>query len=586
MPASKRPQREPTDDWEQLRLFVQSPEQETYELLRPIVLFGVTPRQRARATGTPERTLRRKADRFDAEGMTSLLDPKPEIAPTDRRRVPATIRQRILALKAEYPAFRPRELAEICRRRHDCRVDHKTVQRILEDNPVPAVTKRRYPPYGAIADPVQRRLAVVALYFDGWNIKSIAGYLETSRSRVYEVLYRFFDQDFAGLTDQSRAPKQPARKVDFKAMAAVRRLQANPELGEWRIHAALEQLGIHLSPRTCGRILAQNRALGLPHPGAGEPHEPKAMPFAASYRHEIWSVDVRYIEDHRLELRKPVYVLSVLENYSRAILASVISPRQDLTAYLLVLRAALAEFGAPTKLVSDSGSIFKAKQARAIYDELGIEKQTIDQGQPWQNYIETMFSVMHRMADYHYAQASTWSEMRAVHDRFFADYNHQSHFAHRGRPDGKRSPQAVLGWVHGLWCDEATLNQLFRLRSDRRFDQAGYVRYKRWRIYGARGLAGRTGSVWLFGEVLTVTFNDDTLSQYHATYEPDARHLQALTDPRLYEHRFPAPQQLLWGMTEGDWHLVQRLPPYQARKRLVVASQQTPLFDYPGEVAP
>jgi hypothetical protein len=69
MPSPKRPRREPTDDWEQLRLFVGWPEQETYEMLRPIVLFGQAFAARARTVGVSERTLDRKADRFDAEGM-------------------------------------------------------------------------------------------------------------------------------------------------------------------------------------------------------------------------------------------------------------------------------------------------------------------------------------------------------------------------------------------------------------------------------------------------------------------------------------------------------------------------------------
>lgn len=41
----------------------------------------------------------------------------------------------------------------------------------------------------------------------------------------------------------------------------VRHLQENPHLGEFRVHAAFAQLGIHLSPRTRGRILAVNRRL-------------------------------------------------------------------------------------------------------------------------------------------------------------------------------------------------------------------------------------------------------------------------------------------------------------------------------------
>jgi hypothetical protein len=54
------------EDWEQLRMLVTAPAQEIYELLRPIVLFGRTPAERAAETGVPERTLRRKADRPSA----------------------------------------------------------------------------------------------------------------------------------------------------------------------------------------------------------------------------------------------------------------------------------------------------------------------------------------------------------------------------------------------------------------------------------------------------------------------------------------------------------------------------------------
>jgi transposase InsO family protein len=188
-----------------------------------------------------------------------------------------------------------------------------------------------------------------------------------------------------------------ARTVDLKAMVAVRGLQVNPELGKF--YAALAQLGIDLSPRTCGRILALHRALGAPHPAASVPHEPQEMPFAAVRRHQYWSVDIRSVEDHRLGTGKPGYVIAILEHFSRALLASAIAPRQDLTAFLIVLRAAVEAHGVPEVLVSDGGGIFKAKQARAISAALGIEKREIAQGQPWQNAIETNVNVMRRMAD-------------------------------------------------------------------------------------------------------------------------------------------------------------------------------------------
>jgi hypothetical protein len=57
MPSTRRQRMEPTDDWQQLQLLSRFPEQRTYELLRPVALFGHSPAERARQTNTPERTL-------------------------------------------------------------------------------------------------------------------------------------------------------------------------------------------------------------------------------------------------------------------------------------------------------------------------------------------------------------------------------------------------------------------------------------------------------------------------------------------------------------------------------------------------
>ncbi len=51
MPPAARPRHDPTDDWVQFRLLITSSEQETYELPRPMVLFGQPPATRARDMG-------------------------------------------------------------------------------------------------------------------------------------------------------------------------------------------------------------------------------------------------------------------------------------------------------------------------------------------------------------------------------------------------------------------------------------------------------------------------------------------------------------------------------------------------------
>jgi hypothetical protein len=181
------------------------------------------------------------------------------------------------------------------------------------------------------------------------------------------------------------------------------------------------------------------------------------------------------------------------------------------------------------------------------------------------------------MADADFAKATTWEEMQAVHVRFLHDYNTQKHFAHLGRTDGKRSPQAVLGWVKGMWCDPETLGRLFQLRADRSFDQNGYLRFRHWRIYGERGLAGRHGAAWLFGEVLSLTYEDELLVQYQVAYAPDGRHIQSLSQARLFPNRYPSPQGYLPGL-EGDWPLTIHLPPPIPRRHVAAAGVQERLF--------
>jgi transposase len=244
------------------------------------------------------------------------------------------MRQLIVDLKAEHKSFRPHEIATICFLRFERRPSDHTVKRVLADGPKPTVTGRRYPPYAQIADPYQRRRAIVDLHAEGWSITTIAAYLQTPRHRVYEVLKRWARLGHAGLDDTLQ---QHARKTGIREIDEVGKLvKESPELGAYRVRAALEQIGIHLSQATCGRLLALNRKLyGVSAPAGGVPRERREMPYKAHFRNEYWSVDVRYIEEHNLGFPEPVYLISVLENYSRACLASTISATQNQWDYLV-----------------------------------------------------------------------------------------------------------------------------------------------------------------------------------------------------------------------------------------------------------
>ncbi len=434
------PKRQPitlTNEWQQLELRFTDPTQRTYELIRPVVLFGQSPVERAQETAANQRTLYRQLKRFTQQGMLGL-DPDRTLPPPHR--LSPTLRHLIVSLKAEHPPLRINEIGTICYVRTGRRPDGKTIRRVLRDTPLPFPPTRRFPPFHDTPDPVERRKAIIRLHSEGWNAKSIASYLGVSRKTVHATMRRWIDEGVRGLPNKSHARRPSGRKVDLKTMAIVRRLQHNPGLGQWRIHAALRRLGIHLSPSTCGRILALNRDLyQLPKPKHA-PREKKPMPFAAERRHQFWTVDIRYLDMVKLPTQEMPYCISIIDNYSRAIVASTLSPTQNLSAFLMLLYVAIRQHGAPEALVSDGGAVFKAKQALEIYQRLGIVKEQIAKRQAWQSYIETTFNIQRRLADASFSQATTWDELLVVHEQWLADYNFQAHWAHRHRQDGRHSP--------------------------------------------------------------------------------------------------------------------------------------------------
>lgn len=268
---SRRRRLEPTEDWEQLVPLFRWPEQREYELIRPIVLFGGSTSKRAQQTGTAERTLYRKATRFETEGIKGLFaTPKAKY-----RRLPPLLRRLVVDLKAEHPPMNLGEIANICYVQTGRKPSKRTIKQVLDEEPIPLRLLRRYSPYHQMPEALERRTAVVRLHAEGWSVTSIASYLKTTRQSVYQVLKRWIEEGEEGLKDRPRGRPKGVRKVDLRAMNEVRKLQENPELGEFRIHAALKQIGINLSPRTCGRILALNRKLyALDKPPPGSKHKP------------------------------------------------------------------------------------------------------------------------------------------------------------------------------------------------------------------------------------------------------------------------------------------------------------------------
>lgn len=145
------------------------------------------------------------------------------------------------------------------------------------------------------------------------------------------------------------------------------------------------------------------------------------------------------------------------------------------------------------------------------------------------------------------------------------DFNHQEHFAHLDREDGKRTPTDVMGWVQGRVVETPTLQELFNLvYATRAVDQSGYIRYLNWRIYGEEGLAGRRANVWVMKETRTVTiaYQQEPVAEYRVVLAPNQREREQVSELRQFPTPYHAPPRL-WdqhSMNQLEWRKVYRVP--------------------------
>ena len=586
----KRPRVEPTDDWQQILPLCWWPEQAKYEQFRQPVLFGTSIAERALEVGVSESTLRRYIEGFRTDGVDSLYSTEK----ARRKQLPPAIRRLIVDLKAEYPPFNLNEIANVVHACFGRKPDVRSVKRVLDEEALPLKLERTYPRYQEMeaASPGQGKAAVVELRVDGWSAKAIAGYLGIGRSTVYKVLQRFKEEGAEGLA--GRSPGRPAgvRKVTLAAIEEVRKLAQNPQIGAFRVHAALRQKGFNLSRATCGRVLAQVREIyGYEKLKSGG-GTTKLMPFASTRHHEYWTSDVRHLDmlNENLLADGMVYVVTIIENYSRAVLASSVTRRQDLNAFLAVLYRAVQEYGPPEAFVTDSGSAFLANRAQDIYRSLGIRKREIEKGQLWQSYIETAFNVQRRMADHYFAKVEDWAGLLEEHNRWIHDYNVQEHFAHQERKPGRRSPSEVLSWVkRPRYQQEDLARAFFSARHTRALDELGYLTLQRFRLYAEEGLARREVSVWVQEDSLTVEYAGEALSRYEVECAPapgasSVGRLQRVKGHMLFETSVILPQLKLFGLGEvlGEegWMKAIKLDEYAPRQPRRPDKLQQVLFAY------
>ena len=503
MPPVRRSRQQPTDDWQQLRLLVTSPEQETYELLRPIVLFGQPTAdarpgdRRARAHAAPQgRPLR-------CERGCAASSPSPHQrltgSPAAAGRDPPGHRR----AEGRVPAVRPaRDRPRSAGTASTGRSSHHTVGRCSPAEPLPLHPPRRFPRYHEIPDPVaaaaggRRRCTC-----DGWSTKRDRRLPGDRRAAVYETLRRWDAEGWPGLADR------PLARASRRARSTSRRWPRSAGCRPTPSSASSASTPRWLSRASTSRpapAAASWRCTGrwaCPRRPRRMPHEPQPMPFAAAAAAPV------LVGRHPLRRGpRPRHRQAGLRHLDPGELQPGPPGQRDLAAPgpdRLPDRAAGGGRGprrAGGRSSATAAASSRPSRPRPSTRRLGIRKAA---DRPRAALAELHRDPLQRHAPHGRLPLRAGHDLgraagrpRAVLPRL----QPASRTSPTGSgPTGAAVPAAVLGWVQGAWCEPADLDRLFRLRAHARAQRAAArVRFRHWRLYGERGLAGERAAVWVW----------------------------------------------------------------------------------------
>lgn len=558
------------EPFSQLQLRFSDPIQGDYEIIRPIILYSTTVSERSRETDHPRSTIGDKAKRFVQEGMLGLIDKRTQSAGRQTG-FPDVVANYILHLKHLYPPIHYREIVRIVEKKFGYKTDHKKVMRFLKKHPISVQLELGLKSFHQFDEAYDARWTVIRLFYEGWNKKSIAGFLKLSHTHVATLIEVFEKDGFTALEDKRTRPASHAHnQMTLPFLEQVYQTQVkHPDAGSFRVLGILEkELGEKTpSERTIGRAMQHNRFWrGAHNPYAVEkiePKEPAELPYKPLYRHHYWFIDIRYLV--KLD-GKWIYSICIIEGFSRAILAGMSSRHQDEIAILQLLHAAFGDYGLPWGIVSDNGSVFTAEAFNSILEKLEIKPCLIEKRQAWQNLIETQFNVQRRLADAQFNEATEFEQIQDQHATFVQIFNTTRHWAHRNRSDGCVTPISVLGGELGRSVTPDQLQRVFKqLQFSRVVNRHGCVSIQRFCIYAERGLAKKRVAIWLYQDRLHVEYQQTLLARYQYRFNRKTKKIAKIDKPKLFHTMFASPQIELFELNDQEWLKILERPQYARR---------------------
>jgi len=205
-----------------------------------------------------------------------------------------------------------------------------------------------------------------------------------SVATLYRWIRLFLARGLQALRPRRRKDKGRSRAVAPELVEkAIALLRERPDRPLYLVKKLLGRRGRKVSRSAFHRAVAAHpayariraRARALARRERQESRRRRHRRFQAKAPHEIWQLDAKGSFVVRIgRERRRVCVLTVLDDMSRAVLAAIVAPEEDLAAAMRVFRLAAARWGLPGKIYCDRHSAYDSYAFREALAELGVHR--------------------------------------------------------------------------------------------------------------------------------------------------------------------------------------------------------------------
>jgi len=282
--------------------------------------------------------------------------------------------------------------------------------------------------------------AVQAVLTEGRSMRDVASATGRSKSWVqrHVALYRAGGPD--ALIPKRRGPKVSPNQtpVELEDVIVVLR----KELDGLGLDAGARTIAYHLGRQgyevpavsTIHRVLVR-RGYVVPQPQK----RPRTswIRFESDLPNECWQSDMTH---WHLSDERPVEIINFIDDYSRAVLASVAVTVATASEVVRLFFATASTYGLPASVLSDNGAIYTANYRGAstgLEIDLAALGITFKHGKPYHPQTQGKVERFHRTLKKWLRKqppADTLEELQAQIDRFVTIYNEERPHQARGRP--------------------------------------------------------------------------------------------------------------------------------------------------------